>query len=402
MDLFNRFLNIGVEVNDDYFDKRLKKAINILSLNALVMISFAGFYGWFIQKNDTSLYILLSLPLFFSVVYFNSIGRSMLAISILFISSAFLLVFFSLRTGEEAYTHIHFTLNIIGVALLYKKDKARKFLYINLLFTLGAIAFLFLCYDQNWFEYLIDPRVEPIGQRKLNVVFLLVGSLIFSLVVIKAHAQQNLAISSALEEQKILLAEVNHRVKNNMAVIISLINMKKNATENQETITALTEVQDQVMSMALVHRKIYEEKNKNAVDIKSFIDELASGIGNSFPSENKAQITTSIEDVKMDVPKAIPFGLILNELITNSMKHAFLHVESPLIEIKLKNDKAGNVILNFRDNGIGISEEKLGNEEKLGMMLIRSLVEQLDGQCTIKNEAGFNFEMKIPKTEGNL
>lgn len=396
MSLFTRYLNIGVDINDDYFDRRLKKAINILALNALVMLTVAGFFGWIVQENTSSLYILLSLPLFVLVVYMNSIGKSMVSITILFMSSAALLVFYSLRTGEDSFTHIHFTLNIIGVALLYRKDIARKYLYLNLLFTIAAIVFLFVSFELNWFEFLLDAKIEPSSQRKLNVVFLLVGALIFSMVVIKAHEQQNKALSSSLEEQRILLAEVNHRVKNNMAVIISLINMKKSSTNNSETLSALTEIQDQVMSMALVHRKIYEEKNKNAVDIKSFIDELSSGIANSFPRENKVKITSQIQDVKLDVSKAIPFGLILNELITNSMKHAFEGIAEPGIQIDLRNDQSGNMILKFTDNGVGISTDSINNEDKLGMMLIRSLVDQLDGQSVIKSDSGFNFEMKIP------
>lgn len=396
MSLFTRYLNIGVDINDDYFDRRLKKAINILALNALLMLTFAGFFGWIVQENTSSLYILLSLPLFVLVVYMNSIGKSMVSITILFMSSAALLVFYSLRTGEDSFTHIHFTLNIIGVALLYRKDIARKYLYLNLLFTIAAIVFLFVSFELNWFEFLLDAKIEPSSQRKLNVVFLLVGALIFSMVVIKAHEQQNKALSSSLEEQRILLAEVNHRVKNNMAVIISLINMKKSSTNNSETLSALTEIQDQVMSMALVHRKIYEEKNKNAVDIKSFIDELSAGIANSFPRENKVIITSQIQDVQLDVSKAIPFGLILNELITNSMKHAFEGIAEPGIQIDLRNDQSGNMILKFTDNGVGISTDSINNEDKLGMMLIRSLVDQLDGQSGIKSDSGFNFEMKIP------
>lgn len=396
MSLFTRYLNIGVDINDDYFDRRLKKAINILALNALLMLTVAGFFGWIVQENTSSLYILFSLPFFMLVVYMNSIGKSMVSITILFMSSAALLVFYSLRTGEDSFTHIHFTLNIIGVALLYRKDIARKYLYLNLLFTIAAIVFLFVSFELNWFEFLLDAKIEPSSQRKLNVVFLLVGALIFSMVVIKAHEQQNKALSSSLEEQRILLAEVNHRVKNNMAVIISLINMKKSSTNNSETLSALTEIQDQVMSMALVHRKIYEEKNKNAVDIKSFIDELSSGIANSFPRENKVKITSQIQDVKLDVSKAIPFGLILNELITNSMKHAFEGIAEPGIQIDLRNDQSGNMILKFTDNGVGISTDSINNEDKLGMMLIRSLVDQLDGQSVIKSDSGFNFEMKIP------
>jgi two-component sensor histidine kinase len=397
MSWISRYLNIGVDPNDDYFDQRLKRAINILSLNAFVMITFAGFYGWIIQENNTSPFILFSLPVFILVVYFNAIGKSLTAISILFMSSAVLLVFFSLRTGEEAYTHIHFTLNVIGVALLYRKEKVRAFLYLNLIFTIATIVFLFISFDNGWFDFLIDPQVEPLSQRKLNAVFLLIGAFIFSLVVIKSHAEQNRILSSSLAQQKILLAEVNHRVKNNMAVIISLINMKKNGTTNHDTISTLTEIQDQVMSMALVHRKIYEEKNKDAVDLKSFIDELAAGIGNSFPRETKVSIVTKIQDVQIDVSKAIPFGLILNELITNSMKHAFAGIHNPLIEIDLKNDNFDSIIISFRDNGVGISPNKIDNEEKLGIMLIKSLVEQLDGQSSFKNESGFVFEMVIPR-----
>ena len=116
--------------------------------------------SYYFQNNKSSLYTLLSLPLFASSIYLNAKRKILMAITILFLSSSFLLAIYSLRTGEDAYTHMLFVLNIMGLSLLYRKEKAKLYFNISLYFTIACILFVLISYKMHWFLDFIDSRIE--------------------------------------------------------------------------------------------------------------------------------------------------------------------------------------------------------------------------------------------------
>lgn len=216
----------------------------------------------------------------------------------------------------------------------------------------------------------------------------------FSSVIVKSYIYQRKALQASLDEQKTLLAELNHRVKNNLAIIVSLLNLKRESSENTETREALNECRNRVMSMALVHQKMYQSESKNDIRIQPYIKELVNEIKNSLQIKKEIDIHTNIEDVKLNIATAIPLGLILNRLITNSFKHAFHDNTKPEIKIQLQpTHQAGGIKLIVKDNGkgFGIQEEKI--PDGLGLILIKSLCEQIDGTHAFTQNNGLEFSL---------
>lgn len=396
MNLLNTFFNRGVLPEHDVFQVRLIRAVNVLGGNAIMCILLAAFYGFFIQNNDASLYTLISLPFFILVLYLNKTQRNLLAIAILFSVSAILLGIFSIRVGEESYLHSLYVLNIIGLSLLYRQQHAKMYFYISISVTLLCILIVLISFLNNWFVDFRDASVNPIEERKVYYAILIICSVVFSIVVVSSHKQQQRAMNAALEEQKVLLAEVNHRVKNNLAIIISLLNMQRNISDNEETKESLLDIHDRVMSMALVHEKMYKNKNKNTIELESYITDLVSEIRNSIDINRNIDYTIDIEPLNLEVTTVIPLGLILNELITNAMKHAFKDNKTPKILISVKRIHEINFELIVHDNGVGATTEVLKGKNGLGVDLIQSLCEQIEGKCTFEVQNGLVFKLHAP------
>lgn len=396
MKLLNSFFNNGILPEHDVFQVRLIRAVNVLGGYAIVSMVFASLYGYYIQNNASSLYTLISLPFFLLVLYLNRIQKNLLAIAFLFVISALLLGVYSIHVGEESYLHSLYVLNIMGLSLLYRQQHAKMYFYVSISITLLCIIFVLLSFLNNWFEGFRDLTIDPFAQRKLNFALLIICSIVFSFVVVNSYKQQQHAMKLALEEQRVLLAEVNHRVKNNLAIIISLLNMQSNIADNKETKEALRDIHDRVMSMALVHQKMYKNKNKNTIELESYITDLIGEIRNSIDINKNIEFKIEIESIHLEVSTIIPLGLILNELITNAIKHAFKDKLTPNIFISLKEIENGNFELIVQDNGIGTTHEKLQEKNGLGVDLIQSLSEQIDGKCSFEMQNGLVFKLQAP------
>jgi two-component sensor histidine kinase len=393
--LFFQHKEISIQ---DVFFERMKKAVDVIGVNAIVCSVVAAFYGHFVLKNNTSWYVLLGVPFYVLSIALNRHRRIILALSLQSIVSTTLLTIFSIRTGEDSYTHVHFILAISGISLLYNKKETRFHFYLNSVYVLVCLTIVYLSFYFGFFQFLRDPLLDPEVQRHLNFLFLVVCSIIITTVISVTNKRQQDTLEQAVSEQRILLAEVNHRVKNNLAIIVSLLNLQSHTAKSKETKDAIQVVHNRVMSMALVHLRMYENKSKSAADLKPYIKELVTEITNSIGISNSVEINYELDTINLDVSAAIPMGLILNELITNSIKHAFEKVENPCIEISLKKIDRKLIELIFKDNGKGMCPEKAVNEG-IGLGLIQSLAEQLDGTCTFLNERGMTFYLAMPYKE---
>ena len=220
---------------------------------------------------------------------------------------------------------------------------------------------------------------------------LVVVSLVFTFTIVYTYYQQQASILQSLQGQKILLAEVNHRVKNNMAIIIGLLNMKRNNSANSETQQDLDDVKARVMSMSLVHDRMYSDRNASAIDIHGYVDDLVKEIAYSFNLVNQVKFEVAVEVLSIDVSNAIPLGLIINELITNSMKHAFQNIPEPKIFIQITRKDQDVLHVIIRDNGSGMDNTNSG-AEGMGMVIIEALTEQLGGTHVFSEENGVKFD----------
>jgi two-component sensor histidine kinase len=205
-------------------------------------------------------------------------------------------------------------------------------------------------------------------------------------------------LSATLKEREILLQEVHHRVKNNLQVISSLINLQLCRLSDATSREALAQCRSRVQSMALVHEKLYLSNNYSLVPFAEYARKLAATVLHAAgvsPADISMEI--SFEDIALGVDKAIPCGLILNELVTNALKHAFRDGERGTIWLDLRRIDEGSVRLSVRDNGMGIAEGvNLRKSESLGMHLIFTLAQQLDGTVDVQVQDGTLFELRFP------
>ncbi len=201
--------------------------------------------------------------------------------------------------------------------------------------------------------------------------------------------QKNEQLQHFLTEKEWLLKEIHHRVKNNLQIVMSLLNSQSAYIDNDIALTAIHDSQHRVHAMSLIHQKLYGSENVSSIDMSSYIRELASYLQDSFNTGQRIHFEFNITPLELDVSQAVPLGLILNEAITNSIKYAFPDNKEGLINISLANTALDNYILLISDNGIGMSahftEQKPGS---LGMSLMAGLSEDLDGKFTVENNNG--------------
>jgi PAS domain S-box-containing protein len=205
-------------------------------------------------------------------------------------------------------------------------------------------------------------------------------------------------LSATLREREVLLQEIHHRVKNNLQVISSLINMQVRQLDHNSSRDALEECQTRVQAIALIHEKLYQSKDYSRVPFSEYARSLATSVFNATGvSPAAVSLRLSMEDLSLGVDKAIPCGLILNELITNALKHAFPPPRSGTVVVELRRAGERDVIFAVTDDGVGIKEElDLRNTTSLGMSLIHTLVEQLEGEIEIVRSPGTMFRVRFP------
>lgn len=225
--------------------------------------------------------------------------------------------------------------------------------------------------------------------------FVILTPLLF--LLLKKNRKSNRVLQESLDEKKVLFQEVHHRVKNNFQIISSLMNLQMQNSKDERLDELLKETQHRIISMAFVHELLYRSNKFDEIDMQFYVNELVPSIIYSFSSE-KVQIDFTVEtnDILLNLNQAIPIGLILNEIITNSVKYAFVGREKGLIEVEILLTELNEMILKIKDDGIGIADDLQQENESLGFELIEVLVEQLDGEKTISSDStGTAFEIRF-------
>ena len=190
----------------------------------------------------------------------------------------------------------------------------------------------------------------------------------------------------SLKEREILLKEIHHRVKNNLQIISSLLNLQAGSLEDEAAASAVKEGQHRVKSMALIHQKLYSEEDIRGVDIQDYFENLLSALFAAFGvSHVDHEVNTN--GIKLDVDTVIPIGLIVNELITNSIKYAFVGKEAGVLNIDLT-ETSGRLELVVRDSGEGMDEVALKTSNSFGWKMIKSLSRKLKAEINIINDEG--------------
>lgn len=200
------------------------------------------------------------------------------------------------------------------------------------------------------------------------------------------------------DEKELLLKEVHHRVKNNLQVIASLINLQLAKINEDTTLEALNETRLRVLSMALVHTKMYQTNDFKQITIQSYCDQLVDNIKELYGISTVNYKLEIPEMVKLDMEKTIPVGLIINEIISNYFKHVHNNGNGDYFEIKIADHSPTHYQVKYKDNGNGFKDNLNAELSKtLGMQLIESLVEQVDGELELYNDSGAVYAFTILK-----
>ncbi|MGY6562006.1 MAG: histidine kinase dimerization/phosphoacceptor domain -containing protein [Luteibaculaceae bacterium] len=235
-----------------------------------------------------------------------------------------------------------------------------------------------------WFEAIVNPVNSDFQNNEIVVMLIDVSR--------QKNVEEKIKVS--LKEKEVLLQEVHHRVKNNMQIISSMLNLQINFVEDPELTRVLRESQGRIQSMAQIHENLYKNNNFETVNFAQYIKELSQSVYSMQAlGSNSIQFDYNLEPIEIDLERAVPCGLIVNEILTNAIKHAFTKntPTNPKITLTLSQAKE-KVLLIIHDNGKGIPEAfRKENSETLGMQLIYTLVEQIDANLRIETNRGTVF-----------
>jgi PAS domain S-box-containing protein len=204
----------------------------------------------------------------------------------------------------------------------------------------------------------------------------------------------------SVKEKEILLKEVHHRVKNNLQVINSILNLQSSYIKDEETLQIIIESQNRIRSMSYIHESLYQTKDFSSIRFNDYITNLVQNLVHSYEvKSDDTKLTLNVDDIDLALDQAIPCGLILNELITNSLKYAYPIGVGGEITISVI-ERDGKVHVSVKDQGVGLPKGfKISETDSLGLSLVDTLIDQLDGELILKTESGTEFLIIFEKQE---
>jgi two-component sensor histidine kinase/Tfp pilus assembly protein PilF len=316
----------------------------------------------------------------------------------------------NIRTQIDAYNqYIHSTALSAGIPSLYEYHQKQFELQDSLRSqdNFNAVEELSVQYDlkekqdsiriqsfqiENQKE--VNEKITIINEQRGWLLWMAgIGGSILLALAIALWINRN-KVKAKNRENELLLGEIHHRVKNNLQVISSLLSLQEKSLNDESAKKAILEGKERVKSMGLIHKMLYQNDNYSGIEMRDYIENLMDGLLESFGIvKGDIIISTDVDNLKLDVDSAIPVGLMINELVINSLKYAFDQTESPQMKLKFQalNDE---LILEVSDNGSGKLKD-IESSNSFGTKLIRSLVRQLNGELKVSEENGIHYSIKI-------
>lgn len=316
---------------------------------------------------------------------------------------------------QNSKIYLSFTLQIILSYFIFFRNYDLNFLPRALVYSLFILP-LYASLSQNRLSSLLKVFVlsvfavwgtilgkGPFIYPELNGSLIILQSFtciitIVTLIVSVGIKEKELIeekLSGLLKDKELLISEIHHRVKNNLAVVSGLLSLQNDTIDNVEIKAKLEQTQLRIKTIALVHDKLYTKTNISTVEFSDYIKVLSEMIQRLHePTPVPVKIILDIEKTDIDIEKAVPIGLILNELLTNSFKHAFKDKESGEIEIKF-HYKEKRYFLSVKDNGIGYENMNTNNSNSLGLILVNTLVQQINANFLFDLQKGAAYEFSF-------
>jgi two-component sensor histidine kinase len=409
--IFGNLINLGVNSEMEFYEKREARMVNLFGWIALIG-SLAGITTvFFIQAKYPTFIATFSIFTAIAVLLLNYKGYYEYA-TYLFVFTTNVSVFVIVQQYDtNVGNYLYYFPLIFCVALVHNPTKANANKRTLILFAMIAASFL-----AAWIfeiDSLKNKTVSEAHNKALmiyNNCFTFFVTIILVYLVVKLINRQNnealgllkqqqesqVIIAQSLKEKETLLAEIQHRVKNNLAVITGLLNLQTEKAPCEVSKNLMIESRNRVMSIAMVHERLYKKDNLSKINLKVYLSELIHEIVKSFPAKSDAiEVLEELDHIEMELTRAVPIGLIINEAVTNSLKHAFNETTAkPVIKIKMQiiYDK---VHISFADNGIGYSDITNRKDNSLGLSLIESLADQIDADVTFRTENGASLHLSF-------
>jgi len=211
-------------------------------------------------------------------------------------------------------------------------------------------------------------------------------------------------IKNRAEEKEVLLKEIHHRVKNNMQVITSLLSLQSGFIDDEKVKNIFRNSQYRINSMATVHEMLYKSENLNKINYNEYLKELVNKLVLAIKGhDNKIRVLTDVPDIFLNLDTAIPLGLLINEIVTNSLKYGFENSREGEIIIRIKTIEEGSYIMDISDNGVGFTmDQNFSNTRTLGLKLIYKLAMQLKGEIKrLENHKGTYYQLQFKEIKQN-
>jgi len=208
-------------------------------------------------------------------------------------------------------------------------------------------------------------------------------------------------INGSLKEKETLLKEIHHRVKNNLQVVSSMLKIQSEYSKDRKTVDMFQESQNRVRSIALIHEMLYQSKNLANIYFSEYLQPITTHLMRAYGVDpSRIKLNTNVKDFFMDLDRAIPCGLIINELFSNVLKHAFPEGRQGEVQIDLSQDRNREFTLLISDNGVGLPEGlNFKNTDSLGLQLVNALVDQLGGAIVFEGRVGTTFRITFHNRE---
>ncbi|MGE5350816.1 MAG: PAS domain S-box protein [Acidobacteriota bacterium] len=212
-------------------------------------------------------------------------------------------------------------------------------------------------------------------------------------VDITDQKQKENQIISSLKEKEVLIKEIHHRVKNNLQIISSLLNLQTDNMTDPVLLEAFNVSRNRVKAMALIHERLYQSKDLSLIDFNEYVSELIIHLQRNYITDGKRiDFDVSLDPIRLSIDTAIPCGLIINELVSNSLKYAFVGKDAGVLMISVKRSEGGLIRMEIADNGTGFSPGfDIGSISTLGLQLVQNLTDQIGGRMEIESEGGVKF-----------
>ena len=394
MNVFTKLTNLGVSklVNEDTIKK--VRIVNQISLFILTLSTFMLVTA--IVSDFPRIAIILFIPVTLIILLplvLNNMGKTIASRIVLLCCTYGILFVQSIVYGPELHIH-YFLIACVGAPLFLFNGEIGVFKWVLVFLMFPLWLYLEWHFIHKAPLIAIDPN--SLYWPRMTNDLLLVAVILFMFYTfseqsnkqIKNIEQQRLAI-------EILLKEIHHRVKNNLQVITSLLALQSMGIKEEKIKNLFSGLQNRVISMALSHEMLYQTDDLERIDYEAYIRKLVNGLISSMKEqENEIDVQLNINQIFLNIDTSIPLGLIINELVTNSLKYAF-EDNKGIITIAIKKLTDENFLMEIGDNGVGFTDvSKKGKKSSLGLTLVQKLTMQLRG--TLKKDTskkGTNYSI---------